>query len=279
MLFEYTTPRNKVIKFDHTYVMGIVNVTPDSFYPGSRVDKDKLLSTVKEMINNGAEIIDVGGESTRPGSERVSLDEELNRVLPAIEAIRENFDVLISIDTYKSVVAEESLKIGVDIVNDISAMKFDENMVNVVKKYNCPVILMHMKGTPRNMQENPYYHDTVQEIYDYLKERVEFAKSNGISQIIVDPGIGFGKRLIDNLLIIKHLSKFKEIGYPVLLGASRKSMIGMILDLPVEERLEGTLAITAAGVINGADIIRVHDVKENVRVVKVIEAIINATQG
>jgi len=275
---EYDLESGKKLNFDHVYIMGIVNATPDSFYPGSRIKKDKLIDIVSKMIDDGAEIIDVGGESTRPGAEEVPLDEELNRVVPVIETIKKNFDVIVSVDSYKSKVADESLKVGADIVNDISALRFDKNMVNVIRKFDCPVILMHMKGTPKDMQKNPYYEDPVLEIYEFLKERIEFAKRNGIEKIIIDPGIGFGKRLTDNLLIIKNLSKFKELGYPILLGASRKSMIGMILDLPVEERLEGTLAITAIGVVNGADIIRVHDVKENYRAVKVAEAIKNAVR-
>jgi len=275
---EYDLESGKKLNFDHVYIMGIVNVTPDSFYPGSRIKKDKLIDIVSKMINDGAEIIDVGGESTRPGAEEVPLDEELNRVVPVIETIKKNFDVIVSVDSYKSKVADESLKVGADIVNDISALRFDKNMVNVIRKFDCPVILMHMKGTPKDMQKNPYYEDPVLEIYEFLKERIEFAKRNGIEKIIIDPGIGFGKRLTDNLLIIKNLSKFKELGYPILLGASRKSMIGMILDLPVEERLEGTLAITAIGVVNGADIIRVHDVRENYKAVKVAEAIKNAVR-
>jgi len=275
---EYDLESGKKLNFDHVYIMGIVNVTPDSFYPGSRIKKDKLIDIVSKMINDGAEIIDVGGESTRPGAEEVPLDEELNRVVPVIETIKKNFDVIVSVDSYKSKVADESLKVGADIVNDISALRFDKNMVNVIRKFDCPVILMHMKGTPKDMQKNPYYEDPVLEIYEFLKERIEFAKRNGIEKIIIDPGIGFGKRLTDNLLIIKNLSKFKELGYPILLGASRKSMIGTILDLPVEERLEGTLAITAIGVVNGADIIRVHDVRENYKAVKVAEAIKNAVR-
>ncbi|MBZ4651154.1 dihydropteroate synthase [Thermosipho sp. (in: thermotogales)] len=273
---KYSLENGKEINFDHTYIMGIINVTPDSFYPGSRIDRDRLIDTVSQMIKHGAEIIDVGGESTRPGAQEVSLEEELNRVVPAIEIIKNNFDIIVSVDTYKSKVAEESLKLGADIINDISAFRFDENMVNIAKKYDCPVILMHMKGTPRNMQQNPFYEDTIGEIITFLKERIEFSKKHGVEKIIIDPGIGFGKRLIDNLLILKHIDEFKKLGYPVLVGASRKSMIGMILDLPVEERLEGTLAITAYSVMKDVDIIRVHDVKENYRVVKVIEAIKNA---
>ncbi|MBB6062319.1 dihydropteroate synthase [Thermosipho japonicus] len=273
---KYLLKNGKEINFDHTYIMGIINVTPDSFYPGSRIDRDRLIDTVSQMIKNGAEIIDVGGESTRPGAQEVSLEEELNRVVPAIEIIKNNFEIIVSVDTYKSKVAEESLKLGADIINDISAFRFDENMVKIAKKYDCPVILMHMKGTPRNMQQNPFYEDTIGEIITFLKERIEFSKKHGVEKIIIDPGIGFGKRLIDNLLILKHIDDFKKLRYPVLVGASRKSMIGMILDLPVEERLEGTLAITAYSAMKNVDIIRVHDVKENYRVVKVIEAIKNA---
>ncbi len=260
-------------------VMGIINVTPDSFYEDSRVKIDELLERVNQMIKEGAEIIDVGGESTRPGSDPVPLEEELNRVIPAIKLIKENFNIKVSVDTYKAKVAQKALEAGADIVNDISAMMFDPDMVKVVADNKVPVILMHIKGTPKDMQQNPTYEDVVKEIKEYFIERINFAKAQGIEQVILDPGIGFGKKLEHNLEILRRIKEFKELGYPILIGASRKSMIGMILNgLPPSERLEGTLAITAYCALNGVDYIRVHDVKENFRVVKVIEAIMGVDE-
>ncbi|MFN6991980.1 MAG: dihydropteroate synthase, partial [Fervidobacterium sp.] len=239
----------------------------------SRVDELNLLSKVEEMVKNGAEIIDIGGESTRPGSEPVPLEEEIRRVIPAIRTIRKHFDILISVDTYKSEVAKLALEEGANIVNDISSFRLDENMINIVSHYKCPVILMHMKGIPKTMQQNPHYSDVVAEIIEFFNERIQYAKSNGIEEIIIDPGIGFGKTLEHNLEILKRIDEFRVLNAPILIGASRKSMIGMILNLPPEERLNGTLAITAYCALHNIEIVRVHDVKENVEVVKVIEVI------
>jgi len=264
-----------LFKSNNTKVMGIINVTPDSFYSGSRVNEIDLLNKVEEMIRYGVDIIDVGGESTRPGAKPVPLEEELRRTVNAVKLIRKHFEIPISVDTYKSEVARLSLEYGADIINDISAMRFDEKMVEVAAQYKCPVILMHMKGTPRTMQENPQYDDVVEEIIEFFRERVEFLKSFGVDNIIVDPGIGFGKKLEHNLEILRRIDEFKRLGYPILIGASRKSMIGMLLNLPPEERLNGTLAITAYCVLHNVEFIRVHDVKENVEVVKIIEAIKN----
>ncbi|WP_448375637.1 dihydropteroate synthase [Fervidobacterium sp.] len=264
-----------LFKSNNTKVMGIINVTPDSFYSGSRVNEIDLLNKVEEMIRHGVDIIDVGGESTRPGAEPVPLEEELRRTVNAVKLIRRHFEIPISIDTYKSEVARLSLESGADIINDISAMRFDEKMVEVAAHYKCPVILMHMKGTPRTMQDNPQYNDVVEEIIEFFRERVEFLKGFGVDNIIVDPGIGFGKKLEHNLEILRRIDEFKRLGYPILIGASRKSMIGMLLNLPPEERLNGTLAITAYCVLHNVEFIRVHDVKENVEVVKIIEAIKN----
>jgi len=266
---------DELMNTKRTKVMGIINVTPDSFYSGSRVSETELLEKVEEMIKNGVDVIDIGGESTRPGADPVPLEEEIRRTVTAVKLVRKHFDIPISVDTYKSEVARLSLEEGADIINDISALRFDEKMVDVASHYKCPVIIMHMKGTPKTMQENPEYKDVVGEITDFFKERIEFAKSHGIEQLILDPGIGFGKKLEHNLAIFKHIEKFKELGYPILIGASRKSMIGMILNLPPEERLNGTLALTAYCVMHGIDFVRVHDVKENVEVVKVLEAIKN----
>jgi len=225
------------------------------------------------MIEDGADIIDVGGESTRPGSEPVPLEEELRRVIPVIKEIVKRTDVPISIDTYKSEVARQALDNGAVIVNDISGLRFDEKMVEVIAQYNASVVIMHIKGTPKTMQQNPCYDDVISEIYGYLSEGIERAQSYGIKQIIVDPGIGFGKRLVDNLEIIRRLREFKSLGYPILIGVSRKSFIGNILNLPVEERLEGTAGAVAISVWNGANIVRVHDVKEMTRVVRIVDAI------
>lgn len=268
-------PSGRKLIFGRTLIMGIVNVTPDSFYAASRAEKDKLLDYVARMVKEGVDIIDIGGESTRPGSDRVSEEEELSRVIPAVELVKKNFDVLVSVDTYKAKVAEEALKIGVEIVNDISALRFDSNMIGVLKRYKPAVILMHMKGEPKTMQENPYYEDAVKEILYFFKERIEFLHEFGMDdKIIIDPGIGFGKRFEDNLEIIKRISEFKSLKKPILIGASRKSFIGKILDgAPSEERLCGTLAVTAHCVMNNVDIVRVHDVKENLHVIKMIEAI------
>lgn len=259
----------------HKYCMGIVNITPDSFYKGSRVDMNNLLEVVSRMVDEGVDILDIGGESTRPGSEPVSVEEEMDRVIPAIIEVRRNFPNLpISIDTYKSKVAEVALHNGADIVNDISSGTFDDNMIEVVSKYNCPVILMHIKGTPKNMQENPEYKDTVREIKDFLNHRIRTYESKGVrpENIIIDPGIGFGKKLEHNLTIIRRLAEFKQLKKPILIGLSRKSMIGMILGgIPPEERLTGTIAFNTIALLNGASIIRVHDVKEGKQVCRIVE--------
>jgi len=265
------------VEFDfskRTYVMGILNVTPDSFSDGGRYfTLDLALEHALKMIEDGADIIDVGGESTRPGSDPVPIEEELRRVIPVIKELAKRTKVPISIDTYKSEVARRALDNGALIVNDISGLRFDEKMTEVVAEYKASVVLMHIKGTPKTMQQNPEYKDVISEIYSYLSESVNLALSAGIKQIIVDPGIGFGKRLIDNLEIIRRLREFKSLGYPILIGVSRKSFIGNILNLPVDQRLEGTAGAVAISVWNGANIVRVHDVKEMVRVVRIVDAI------
>jgi len=275
---EISSPWGRIINFNRTLIMGIINVTPDSFYSGSRkMQIDEILKTTEDMIMNGVDIVDIGGQSTRPGSEPVSLEEEISRVIPAIENIRRNYpDVLISVDTYYSQVAKLAVEKGADIVNDISAFRFDEDLVKVVAELKVPYILMHMKGTPKDMQKNPYYDDVIREIIEFFEERIEYAEENGVDpeKIIIDPGIGFGKRYEDNLEIMARLKEFKSLKKPILIGASRKSFIGKALgELPPEERLEGTLGITALCVLDDVDIIRVHDVKENKRVVKVLEEI------
>ena len=260
----------------HTLIMGILNLTPDSFSDGGQFsDKNQATDYALKMIDDGADMIDIGGESTRPGAEPVSLDEELKRTIPIIKSIRQRSDCLISIDTYKSSVAEVALDVGADLVNDISGLTFDEKMIDIVVDRKVPVILMHMKGTPRSMQVDPNYDNVIEEICEFFRRKVKSAKNSGIldNMIILDPGIGFGKRLEDNFEIIRELKQICAMGYPILLGPSRKSFIGASLNLPVEERLEGTLASITVGIMNGANIIRVHDVKETLRAVKITEKI------
>ncbi|MCK4859116.1 MAG: dihydropteroate synthase [Candidatus Omnitrophica bacterium] len=258
-------------------IMGILNVTPDSFYDGGKYYKKELaVRQGLRLANEGADIIDIGGESSRPGAKPISIKEEIRRVIPVIEGIRKKSETTISIDTYKSKVAEEAMRSGANIVNDISALRADKKMAETVQKYNASIVLMHMQGTPQNMQKNPSYKDVIAEICNFLRGRINFAEEQGIKakKIIIDPGIGFGKTVEHNLLIIKHLKKFKLLKKPILIGVSCKSFIGKILNLPEEERLEGTLAAICISVMNGANILRVHNVKETKRAVEVVEAIL-----
>ena len=259
-----------------TLIMGILNVTTDSFSDGGLFfDRGIAINHALEMEAAGADIIDIGGESTRPGAEPVLLEDELNRVIPVIEAIRSASDVCVSIDTYKADVAEKAIKAGANIVNDISGLQFDASMTDVVKNNNVPVVIMHIKGTPREMQKDPHYDDLMQEVVAYFQERVEFCHQHGIKKenIILDPGIGFGKRSQDNFELLRELKQIADLGYPVLSGPSRKSFIGLTLDLPVEERVEGTAAAVTASILNGAKIVRVHDVQEMKRVVTITDNI------
>jgi len=248
-------------------IMGIINTTPDSFYSGSRKrNPETALSEVSRMISQGADIVDIGGESSRPGSMGVDRETEESRVIPVIKEIRKHFDIPVSVDTCKASVARRAIDEGADLINDISALRNDPEMVEVVSRNKVPVVLMHMKGSPKNMQKNPVYNDVLGEIMDFFADRIQYALTNGIDreQIILDPGIGFGKRLTDNLKIMKHLEVFKKFGLPVLLGASRKSFLKGVLnqDNP-SERLNGTMGTTALGVQSGAHIFRVHDVGPN----------------
>lgn len=262
-----------------THLMGILNVTPDSFSDGGQFFKyDDAVKQGIKMAQEGADIIDVGGESTRPGSDPITIEEELSRVIPVIAALSKETDIPISIDTYKSQVAEKALDAGAEMINDISALRFDPQMKKIAAEYQVPIVLMHIKGTPKNMQENPYYDDVVEEITKYLKESIQMGEDAGVQKenIIIDPGIGFGKRLEDNLNILKNLKKFFILNCPILVGPSRKSFIGKILGLPVEERLEGSLASLAVVILNGANIVRVHDVKESKRVAGLVDTILKA---
>ncbi|MCK4428552.1 MAG: dihydropteroate synthase [candidate division Zixibacteria bacterium] len=261
-----------------THLMGILNVTPDSFSDGGKFFQvEHAVKQGIRMAEEGADMIDVGGESTRPESDPVTIEEELSRVIPVIGALSKEIDIPISIDTYKSEVAKKALDSGAEMINEISALRFDPKMKEVAAEYQVPIVLMHIKGTPKNMQETPYYDDVIEEIIEYLKESTKLAKDAGIGEenIIVDPGIGFGKRLEDNLNILKNLKKFSILDCPILVGPSRKSFIGKILGLPVEERLEGSLASLAVSIMNGANIVRVHDVKESKRVACLVDTILN----
>jgi len=276
---ELSLPDGRKLSLDRTLIMGVLNVTPDSFSDGGLfLRPDDALRRAEEMASEGADLIDIGGESSRPGAEPVPLEEELRRVLPVVREVARRLPLPISVDTYKAEVARKALEEGASIVNDISALRFDPKMAEVVADHRAPVVLMHMKGTPRDMQRNPYYEDVVGEVEAFLKERRKAAVRAGIPEgnIILDPGIGFGKRVEDNLQLLKHLDRLVALGNPVLVGTSRKSFIGAVLDLPVEERLEGTLATLVLAVAKGAKLLRVHDVRPAVRAVRMAEAILGA---
>jgi dihydropteroate synthase len=271
---ELKTKSMSELDLNDIRIMGILNVTPDSFSDGGQfLDVVRAVSHALQMVEEGAYIIDVGGESSRPGADPVSEKEELSRVLPVIKGIREKSQILLSIDTYKSGVAQQVLQAGANIINDISGLRSDPGMINVAKDFDCPVVVMHMKGTPRTMQKNPSYHDVCQEVNDFFNERIEFLGKNGITKIILDPGIGFGKRLEDNLTLIRCCETFKQFGLPVLVGTSRKSFLGLITGRPEDQRLAGTLATVQSLVQKGVNILRVHDVQETKDFLKVIKAL------
>ena len=260
-----------------TYVMGILNRAPDSFYDGGRfLEKRRAVSQVYKMVDEGADIIDIGGQSTRPGSNPVSREEELERVIPIIEEVTNNIDVQISIDTYKSVVAEEAIKKGASIVNDITGLKGDPGMAGVIAEHNAGCVLMHIKGTPKNMQDNPQYENLIEEIIAYLGDSIKIGTDAGISpdKMIIDPGIGFGKTPEHNLSIIKRLGELKVLDKPILIGVSRKSFIGTALNADLDGRLFGTAAACAISIAGGANIIRVHDVKEMKEIARMTDAIL-----
>jgi dihydropteroate synthase len=270
----------KNFQFDfsrRTYLMGILNVTPDSFSDGGRYfKKNDALTQALRMEEEGADVIDIGGESTRPGAMKVSAKEEIKRVTPVIEELAKRVKVPISVDTYKSEVADASIKAGASMINDISGLRFDPAMAEVAAEHEVPVVIMHIKGTPKNMQRNPLYTSLISEITDYLREGIIKAKKAGVAEdrIIIDPGIGFGKTLDHNLEIIRRLSEFEGLEKPILLGHSRKSFIGKVLDdVQTGDRVDGTAAVTAIGIVNGANIVRVHDVKEMVSVARIADAI------
>ena len=259
-----------------THVMGVINVTPDSFSDGGQfLEKDRAVEQALQLAGDGADLIDIGGESTRPYSKGISADEEMNRVIPVIEALKKKLRIPISIDTLKAQVAREALRSGASMVNDISALRLDPEMASVVAQAGVPVILMHMKGTTADMQVAPTYDDVASEIITFLRSAMDQAVRSGVrrDRIIVDPGIGFGKSFDHNLEILKELDRFQCLEAPILVGSSRKAFIGRILDKKVHERDTGTMATVAAAVMNGAHIVRVHNVKQAVETVKVIDAI------
>tara|TARA_B100000214_G_scaffold356176_1_gene314580 strand:+ start:335 stop:1159 length:825 start_codon:yes stop_codon:yes gene_type:complete len=271
---------DKLLHDSKVLVMGILNVTPDSFSDGGRYTKANIaVDHAFKMIDDGADIIDIGGESTRPGSISVSKDEECTRILPVIESIKNiNSKITISVDTYKASVAKKAIEAGADIVNDISGLTFDPDMIPLLYEEAKPVIIMHINGKPKTMQKNPTYDDLLKDVINFLKCQSDYAKESGIknNHIILDPGIGFGKTFNHNFTLLKRLDEICNLGYPVMIGPSRKAFIGDVLDSPPDDRLEGTLATVVAGIINGARIVRVHDVKEVKRVVKITEKIISS---
>lgn len=278
---------NFVLNFSHTSidltkkiaVMGILNLTPNSFYDGGKYQTEKnILKQVEKMIEEGVDIIDIGGESTKPFAREISWEEEAKRTIPYIQKITSLFKIPLSIDTYKAKMAKMAIEAGVELVNDISGLRFDPCMAEVVSLNNVFLVLMHIKGTPRNMQDNPHYDFLIPEIISYLKESVKIATDAGINleKIIVDPGIGFGKILEQNLFILKNLKELEILQRPILIGVSRKSFIGEFLKLPLKERLLGGLAATCVAVIGGARIVRTHDVKETRQAVDLVNAILQS---
>ena len=268
--------RGRTLALDEPRIMGVLNVTPDSFSDGGRfLDATAAVKHARRLAVEGADIIDVGGQSSRPGAEEVTVEEELRRVLPVVKTLLEELDLAISIDTYRSAVAEAALRQGVHLVNDITALA-DPAMADLVARKEAGLVLMHMQGTPRTMQLAPHYDDVVSEIRSFLAERAERALAVGVSPqaILIDPGIGFGKTVEHNLEILRRLREFGELGYPLLVGTSRKSFIGQVLGVPVEERLVGSLASVVVARLEGATVFRVHDVAETRQVLTLTEALL-----
>ncbi|MFQ5850340.1 MAG: dihydropteroate synthase [Candidatus Binatia bacterium] len=270
------TRHGKIDMSRRTAIMGILNVTPDSFSDGGRYgDPEMAIARGVELAGQGADMLDIGGESTQPGASPVSVEEEIKRVVPVVRGLRRVLSIPLSIDTYKADVARRALDEGVDVVNDISALRFDPAMVSLVAREKIPVVLMHMQGTPRTMQVQPYYRDVLQEVKDFLKNRVELIIEAGAdpAQILIDPGIGFGKNLDHNLALLRGLSALGSLGRLLLVGPSRKTFIGKVLQVGPEDRLEGSIAAAVVAALGGANMIRVHDVKETFRALRVADAL------
>lgn len=268
-----------IINSNIPFIMGIINVTPDSFSDGGEFfSVNTAVRHALKLIDNGADIIDVGGESSRPGAKPISIDEELSRVIPIIvELIKQVPNAIISIDTTKSEVAEAAIKVGAQIVNDISGGIFDEKMFSVVSKCDVPIIIMHMQGIPETMQDAPSYKSVVEEVYKYFEDRISIAKEHNIKEIIIDPGIGFGKRVFENYELLKNINYFKNLNYPILVGLSKKSFLGKALNLNIDERENATTIAESFAIQNGANIIRTHNVK-NVSQIKSINSFLNNPQ-
>ncbi|MCF6158237.1 MAG: dihydropteroate synthase [wastewater metagenome] len=276
--FDVPYPGGTLHLGNKTYVMGILNVTPDSFYDGKRYSlMENAICHAVKMVKDGADIIDIGGESTRPGASPVSETEEIKRVIPVIKALSKQIQKPISVDTYKAAVAEKAIRAGASMINDIGGLVMDQRMATVAAKMNVPVVIMHKKGTPRTMQRYPVRKNVLQEILLYLRKSISIALDAGIdkNKIILDPGIGFGKTVQHNLEILKRLREFKGMGFPLLIGTSRKKFISSILNVSAQENLHGTLATVAVAVMNGVHIVRVHDVSETIQVVNMCDAIRN----
>src|SRR5258706_10051118 len=255
-----------------TYVMGVLNVTPDSFSDGGKFfNTDAAIAHAKSMIDEGADFIDIGGQSSRPGADEVSTEEELKRVIPVIEKLCSETDIPLSIDTYRSEVASAALAAGAIIVNDISGFNQDKNMLKVIAEHKASAVAMHMKGTPKDMQGNSHYDDVVKEVVSYFEDVIWRANVENVNQVILDPGIGFGKNVEHNLTLLKHINELKRLDSPIMVGVSRKSMINKITGGDVNDRLEGTVALNTIAIVNGVQIIRVHDVKAGVRTAKIVD--------
>lgn len=267
--------KGRLLVVDKPLVMGIINTTPDSFYEPSRKQAiDGLLQQAELMINDGAAILDIGGQSTRPGSEPVDEVEELKRVIPAIEAISGRFrDVIISIDTYHATVASKAIEAGASIINDISAGSMDAEMIATAANLKVPYVLMHMQGTPRNMQQSPYYENVTREVLDFFIAKTDELRKAGVNDIIIDPGFGFGKTIAHNFELLRNLGLFNMLNCPLLVGISRKSTICKTLNVTPDQALNGTTVLNTVGLMNGASILRVHDVKEAVQAVQLITAV------
>lgn len=268
-----TENKNNIIDFSTPILMGILNLSDDSFFDGGRYNnKEKILTQCQRMLYEGANIIDLGASSSRPGSKPISKQKELKLLIPIINLLKETYsNIIISVDTFRSSVAKECLKNGVNMINDISAGELDKNMFDIIAKYQPYYIITHMQGNPRNMQDSPNYKDVIQDIYNYLKEKIEKLRILGVNNIIIDPGFGFGKTLKHNYTILSNLKKFQMLNVPILVGISRKSMIYMLLNSSPQEALNGTTIAHSIALHNGANILRVHDVKEAKECVKIID--------
>ncbi len=265
--------KGRLLVVDKPMVMGILNITPDSFYSGSRVDENDVLRKAEKMLADGAAILDIGGQSTRPGSEQIGTEEELKRIVTSIENLAKHFpDAIISVDTYHAKVAKEAVAAGASIINDISGGDLDDDMLSTVAGLKVPYICMHMKGTPANMQQHAVYEDVTKEVLDHFIQKNDACKKAGINDVIIDPGFGFAKTISQNLELLKNLSVFKMLERPILVGLSRKSTIYKTLNITPEESLNGSTVLHTISVLNGANILRVHDVKEAVETIKLTEA-------